>query len=130
MAYDAAKAREVNQLIEQGLTPEEAIQMAGISQDELGNYSYDTQTSQLDQRLGPPTQESVFDPRQDPAESVFDPGATFNGPAAQESVFDPRQDVGENVFDPGGAVPRADITDAAARINDPYYGLTPAQLRR
>ena len=50
---------------------------------------------------GPAAQESVFDPRQDVGESVFDPGATFNGPAAQESVFDPRQDIGESVFDPG-----------------------------
>jgi hypothetical protein len=156
MAYDAAKANEVNQLIEQGIDPSEAIQMAGIPADQLGNYDYDPTTSQLGQQYGPPTeesvfdprqdvaesvfdpgatfngpatQESVFDPRQDVAESVFDPGATFNGPAAEESVFDPRQDIGENVFDPAGAVPRADITDAAARINDPYYGLTPAQIQ-
>jgi hypothetical protein len=50
---------------------------------------------------GPATEESVFDPRQDPGENVFDPGTTYNGPATEESVFDPRQDVGENVFDPG-----------------------------
>jgi hypothetical protein len=50
---------------------------------------------------GPATEESVFDPRQDVGENVFDPGQTFNGPATEESVFDPRQDVGENVFDPG-----------------------------
>jgi hypothetical protein len=46
-------------------------------------------------------QESVFDPRQDPGEHVFDPGQTYNGPATGESVFDPRQDAGENVFNPG-----------------------------
>jgi hypothetical protein len=74
-------------------------------------------------------QESVFDPRQDVGENVFDPGQTYNGPATEESVFDPRQDVGESVFDPASAVPRADITDAAARINDPYYGLTSEQLK-
>ena len=77
----------------------------------------------------PPVQESVFDPRQEPAESVFDPGPTYNGPATEESVFDPRQDVGENVFDPDSAVPSAAVADAAARINDPYYGLTPEQLK-
>ena len=78
---------------------------------------------------GPATQESVFDPRQDPAESVFDPGTTYGGPATEESVFDPRQDVGENVFDPAGAVPNAAVTEAAARLNDPYYGLTAQQLK-
>jgi hypothetical protein len=61
MAYDAAKANEVNQLIEQGLDPDEAILMAGISVDELGNYAYDPTTSQLGQQYGPPTAESVFD---------------------------------------------------------------------
>jgi hypothetical protein len=50
---------------------------------------------------GPATEESVFDPRQDVGENVFDPGTTYNGPATEESVFDPRQDVGESVFDPG-----------------------------
>jgi len=157
MAYDAAKANEVNQLIEQGIDPSEAIRMAGIPADQLGDYDYDPTTSKLGQQYGPPIEESVFDPRQDVAESVFDPGTTFNGPATEESVFDPRQDVaesvfdpnaisgpinqgdenvfdprqdvGENVFDPAGAVPRADITDAAARINDPYYGLTAQQLK-
>lgn len=74
-------------------------------------------------------QESVFDPRQEPAESVFNPGPTYNGPATEESVFDPRQDVGENVFDPDSAVPSAAVAEAAARINDPYYGLTPEQLK-
>ena len=156
MAYDAAKANEVNQLIEQGLDPDEAILMAGISVDELGNYAYDPTTSQLGQQYGPPTaesvfdprqdvgenvfdpgatfngpatQESVFDPRQDPAESVFDPGTTYGGPATEESVFDPRQDVAESVFDPAGAVPNAAVTEAAARLNDPYYGLTAQQLK-
>ena len=77
---------------------------------------------------GPATEESVFDPRQDPAESVFDPGQTYNGPATEESVFDPRQDVGENVFDPDSAVPSSELADAAVGVNDPYYGLSPAQL--
>jgi hypothetical protein len=59
------------------------------------------QENVFDPGVGPPQSESVFDPRQDVGEAVFDPGATFNGPATQESVFDPRQDVGEAVFDPG-----------------------------
>ena len=77
---------------------------------------------------GPATEEYVFDPRQDPAESVFNPGATFNGPATEESVFDPRQDVGENVFDPGAALPNPSVT-TAAQLNDPYAGLSPTQLQ-
>jgi hypothetical protein len=157
MAYDAAKANEVNQLIEQGIDPSEAIRMAGIPADQLGDYDYDPTTSKLGQQYGPPIEESVFDPRQDVGENVFDPGVTFNGPATQESVFDPRQDVaesvfdpgaisgpinqgdenvfdprqdvGENVFDPAGAVPNAAVTEAAARLNDPYYGLTAQQLK-
>ena len=78
---------------------------------------------------GPATQESVFDPRQEPAESVFNPGPTYNGPATQESVFDPRQDVGENVFDPNAALPNPAVT-AAAQLNDPYAGLSPTQLQK
>ena len=78
---------------------------------------------------GPATQESVFDPRQEPAESVFNPGTTYNGPATQESVFDPRQDVGENVFDPNAALPNPAVT-AAAQLNDPYAGLSPSQLQK
>jgi hypothetical protein len=54
--YDPSKASEVNQLIEQGLTPEQAIQQAGIPADELGNYSYDPVTSQLGEEYGPPTE--------------------------------------------------------------------------
>jgi hypothetical protein len=77
---------------------------------------------------GPATEESVFDPRQDVGENVFDPGTTYGGPATEESVFDPRQDVGENVFDPDSAVPRSELADAAVGVNDPYYGLSPAQL--
>ena len=77
---------------------------------------------------GPATEESVFDPRQDPAESVFNPGGPYNGPATQESVFDPRQDVGENVFNPNAAVPNPAVT-AAAQFNDPYAGLSPRQLQ-
>jgi len=78
---------------------------------------------------GPATEESVFDPRQDVGENVFDPGTTYNGPTTEESVFDPRQDVGENVFDPDSAVPRSELADAAVGVNDPYYGLSPAQLK-
>ena len=73
--------------------------------------------------------ESVFDPRQDVGENVFDPGTTFNGPATEESVFDPRQDVGENVFDPGAALPNPAVT-AAAQLNNPYAGLSPTQLQK
>jgi hypothetical protein len=156
MAYDAAKAKEVNQLIEQGIDPSEAIAMAGIPADQLGNYDYDPTTSRLGQQYGPPVEESVFDPRQDVAESVFDPGTTYGGPATQESVFDPRQDpaesvfdpnaisgplnqgdenvfdprqdVGESVFDPASALPNPAVA-AAAEINNPYYGLSPQQLQ-
>jgi hypothetical protein len=49
--------------------------------------------------------------------------------AASESVFDPRQDVGENVFDPNAALPNPAVT-AAAQLNDPYAGLSPSQLQK
>ena len=45
-----------------------------------------------------------------------------------ESVFDPRQDVGENVFDPAAALPNPSLISAAP-INDPYAGLTSNQIR-
>ena len=99
--YNPAKATEFNKLILQGIEYEDALILAEIPLDEIGNYSFDPETSVLSQQEGPPVEESVFDPRQDVGENVFDPGQTYNGPATEESVFDPRQDPGENVFDPG-----------------------------
>jgi len=49
--------------------------------------------------------------------------------AASESVFDPRQDVGENVFNPNAALPNPAVT-AAAQLNDPTAGLSPTQLQK
>lgn len=66
--------------------------------------------------------------KQEPTESVFDPGTTYNGPAAQESVFDPRQDPTENIFNPNAALPNPAVT-TAAQLNDPYAGLSPTQLQ-
>ena len=153
--YNPAKATEFNKLILQGIEYEDALILAEIPLDEIGNYSFDPETSVLSQQEGPPVEESVFDPRQDVGENVFDPGQTYNGPATEESVFDPRQDVGENVFDPGATYngpateesvfdPRQDIGEnvfdpaaalpnpsliSAAPVNDPYAGLTSDQIR-
>jgi len=153
--YNPAKATEFNKLILQGIEYEEALILAEIPLDEIGNYSFDPETSVLSQQEGPPVEESVFDPRQDVGESVFDPGQTYNGPATEESVFDPRQDPGENVFDPGQTYngpateesvfdPRQDVGESvfdpaaalpnpslisAAPVNDPYAGLTSDQIK-
>ena len=88
------------------------------------NTTTDTKTVQYQSAAT----EHVFDPRQDVAESVFNPGTTYNGPATQESVFDPRQDPEEHVFNPNAALPNPAVT-AAAQINDPLAGLTPKQLQ-
>ena len=151
--YDPEKAAEFNNLILQGIEYDEALIMAEIPLDEIGNYSFDPETSILSRQDGPPVEESVFDPRQDPGENVFDPGI-YNGPVVEESVFDPRQDPGENVFDPGIYTgppveesvfdPRQDPGEnvfdptsisttrsliSPAPVNDPYAGLTADQIR-
>ena len=48
--------------------------------------------------------------------------------AATESVFDPRQDPEEHIFNPNAALPNPSVT-TAAQLNDPYAGLTPTQLQ-
>ena len=88
------------------------------------NTTTDTKTVQYQTAAS----ESVFDPRQDPGEHVFDPGTTYNGPATQESVFDPRQDPEEHIFNPNAALPNPAVT-TAAQLNDPLAGLTPTQLQ-
>jgi hypothetical protein len=112
MTYDAAKATEVNQLIEAGLTPQEAIELAGIPEDELGDYSYDPQTSQLDQQYGPPT----FEPEDDPFEAArLEQEQALNREdlALNAAEVEP----GDNFFSPSTATPP---TTTAAPLNDPY----------
>jgi hypothetical protein len=125
--YDPEKAAEFNNLILQGIEYDEALIMAEIPLDEIGNYSFDPETSILSRQDGPPVEESVFDPRQDPGENVFDPGI-YNGPVVEESVFDPRQDPGENVFDPTSISTTRSLISPAP-VNDPYAGLTADQIR-
>jgi hypothetical protein len=48
--------------------------------------------------------------------------------AATESVFDPRQDPEEHIFNPNAALPNPAVT-TAAQLNDPLAGLTPTQLQ-
>jgi hypothetical protein len=99
--YDPAKAAEFNKLILQGIAYDEALITAEISLNEIGNYSFDPETSILSRQEGPPV---------------------------EESVFDPRQDVGESVFDPSAALPNPSLISAAP-VNDPYAGLTSDQIR-
>jgi hypothetical protein len=99
--YNPAKAAEFNKLILQGIEYEEALILAEISLNEIGNYSFDPVTSILSRQEGPPVEESVFDPRQDPGENVFDPTAV----STTRSLILP------------------------APINDPYAGLTADQIR-
>jgi len=39
MAYDAAKASVLQQLLQQGLSEDQAIKIAGISESDIGNYT-------------------------------------------------------------------------------------------
>ena len=89
------------------------------------NTTTDTKTVQYQSAAT----EHVFDPRQDVAESVFDPSLGSGvGPPQTESVFDPRQDPEEHIFNPNAALPNPAVT-AAAQLNDPLAGLTPTQLQ-
>jgi hypothetical protein len=124
--YNPAKAAEFNKLILQGIPYDEAVIMADIPLNEIGNYSFDPVTSVLSQQEGPPD-------NQTPVDSATDPNTNVGADTTQErpiteSVFDPRQDIGENVFDPNAAAPNPAVT-IAAQLNDPYAGLTPAQLQ-
>jgi len=147
--YDPAKAAEFNKLILQGIPYDEAVIMADIPLNEIGNYSFDPETSVLSQQEGPPNNQTPVDPASDPntnvgadtpraerigtVDAASDPNTNVGADTPREipiteSVFDPRQDVGENVFDPRAATPNPAVT-VAAQLNDPYAGLTPKQLQ-
>jgi len=147
--YNPAKAVEFNKLILQGIPYDEAVIMADISLNEIGNYSFDPETSVLSQQEGPPDNQTPVDAATDPntnvgadapraerigtVDAASDPNTNVGADTPREipiteSVFDPRQDVGENVFDPRAATPNPAVT-VAAQLNDPYAGLTPAQLQ-
>lgn len=49
-------------------------------------------------------------------------------PPTTKSVFDPKQDPQESAFNPAAAVPNPAVT-AAAQLNDPLAGLSPTQLQ-
>ena len=123
MAYDAAKATEVNQLIEAGLTPQEAIELAGIPEDELGDYSYDLQTSQLNQQFGPPTPDP--EPNDDPFEAArleAEQALNREDLALNATYVEP-----DNDFFGSGTI-SSQPTTTAAPLNDPYAGLSAQQL--
>ena len=147
--YDPAKAAEFNKLILQGIPYDEAVIMADIPLNEIGNYSFDPETSVLSQQEGPPDNQTPVNPASDPntnvgadtpraerigtVDAASDPNTNVGADTPREipiteSVFDPRQDVGENVFDPRAATPNPAVT-VAAQLNDPYAGLTPKPLQ-
>ena len=59
--YNPAKAAEFNQLILQGIPYDEALILADIPLNEVGNYSFDPETSILSQEQGPPDNISAVD---------------------------------------------------------------------
>jgi hypothetical protein len=147
--YNPAKAAEFNKLILQGIPYDEAVIMADIPLNEIGNYSFDPETSVLSQQEGPPETQTPVNPASDPntnagadtpraerigtVDAASDPNTNVGADTPREipiteSVFDPRQDVGESVFDPGAATPNPAVT-VAAQLNNPYAGLTPKQLQ-
>jgi len=147
--YNPAKAAEFNKLILQGIPYDEAVIMADIPLNEIGNYSFDPETSVLSQQEGPPDNQTPVNPASDPntnvganttrlerlgnVDAASDPNTNVGADTPREipiteSVFDPRQDIGENVFDPRAAVPNPAVT-VAAQLNNPYAGLTPKQLQ-
>jgi len=147
--YNPAKAAEFNKLILQGIEYEEALILAKIPLNEVGNYSFDTETSILSQQEGPPETQPPVNPANDPnsnigadttrlerlgnVDAASDPNTnvgadTLREIPVSESVFDPRQDVGESVFDPAAALPNPSLISAAP-VNDPYAGLTSDQIR-
>ena len=147
--YNPAKAAEFNKLILQGIEYEEALILAEIPLGEVGNYSFDPETSILSQQEGPPETQPPVNPANDPnsnigadttrlerlgnVDAASDPNTNVGADTQREipvseSVFDPRQDVGESVFDPAAALPNPSLISAAP-INDPYAGLTSDQIR-
>ena len=106
--YDPAKAAEVNRLIAQGQTPRDALAQAGITQEEFGNYNYDTETSVLGPQNGPPSNEQSVSPASDPSQfPAYDddgnlqPGFAINNETG-ESYYRgyPSQDVTNQAVNP------------------------------
>lgn len=85
--YDPAKAAAFNKLILQGIPFDEAVIMADIPLNEIGNYSFDPETSVLSQQEGPPDNQTPVDAATDPNTNV---GAdTPREIPITESVFEP-----------------------------------------
>ena len=89
--YDPSAANEYNQLIQQGLTPAEAAQLAGITPEDLGNYS--EVNGQLTENEGPPTQDTDVGP-QPGYGTTYDPFGNVVpvSPPTQDTAVNPASD--------------------------------------
>lgn len=112
--YNPAKAAEFNKLILQGIPYDEALVMAEIPLDEVGNYSFDPETSILSQQVGPPDSLPAVDTFADPVltQTNEDPFIAANSPAG----------VGDDPF------LQAQFDTQLALDNEPVVELTPAEL--
>ncbi len=89
--YDPSAANEYNQLIQQGLDPADAAQLAGIAPEDLGNYS--VVNGLLTENEGPPTQDTDVGPQTDYGTTYDEFGTVVPiAPPTQDTPVNPASD--------------------------------------
>jgi hypothetical protein len=126
--YDPNKAAEYNRLIQQGVAPEAAILQVGITFEERGNYEINsvgnTETNKSYGKMSdiaiPQNNTSGVNPASDPSQFP-----AYDNEGNLEPGFAINEETGGTYY---RGFPSQDV-GTALPISDPYYGLTPTQLK-
>lgn len=122
--YNPAKAAEFNKLILQGIPYDEAVVMADISLNEIGNYSFDPTTSVLSQQEGPPETQLPVNPANDPNTNVGADTPRLERLGAVDTSSDPNTNVGAETT----RLERLGNVDAASDPNTNVGADTPREI--
>ena len=122
--YNPAKAAEFNKLILQGIPYDEAVVMADISLNEIGNYSFDPTTSVLSQQEGPPETQLPVNPANDPNTNVGADTPRLERLGAVDASSDPNTNVGAETT----RLERLGNVDAASDPNTNVGADTPREI--
>jgi hypothetical protein len=122
--YNPAKAAEFNKLILQGIPYDEAVVMADISLNEIGNYSFDPITSVLSQQEGPPETQLPVNPANDPNTNVGADTPRLERLGNVDAALDPNTNVGTETT----RLERLGNVDAASDPNTNVGADTPREI--
>jgi len=122
--YDPAKAAEFNKLILQGIAYDEALIIAEISLGEVGNYSFDPETSILSQQEGPPETQLPVNPANDPNTNVGAETTRLERLGNVDAASDPNTNVGAETT----RLERLGNVDAASDPNTNVGADTPREI--